>query len=115
MIEDNEKVHAAALKSHKELGLVGRVVKIDGKIVAYTFGYHLNSRTFCVLFEIADLSYNGLAVYTFHSFCKDAALESYSFINVMDDFELDNVKATKMSFRPSVLLPTYTIRKRLIS
>ena len=112
MIEDNEKVHAAALKSHKELGLVGRVVKIDGKIVAYTFGYHLNSRTFCVLFEIADLSYNGLPVYTFHSFCKDAALGAYSFINVMDDFELENIQKTKISFRPQKLLATYTVKRR---
>lgn len=112
MLEENAGVHQLALRHYKELGLTGRVVTIDGKIMAYTFGYPLNAQTFCVLFEIADLSFNGLGVFVFREFCRDAALTPYKFINVMDDFELENIHRTKLSFRPVALLPSYIIRPR---
>ena len=43
MLEDNRSVHALAMEYYEELGLVGRVVLIDGKIKAYSFGYPLGS------------------------------------------------------------------------
>lgn len=110
MLEENAGVHQLALRHYQELGLTGRVVTVDGKVRAYTFGYPLNEQTFCVLFEIADLSCKGLSVLIFREFCRDAALASYKFINVMDDFELENIHRTKLSFRPVALLPSYIIR-----
>ena len=111
MLEENAGVHQLALRHYQELGLTGRVVTVDGKIKAYTFGYPLNTETFCVLFEIADLSFNGLGVFIFREFCRDAALAPYKFINVMDDFELKNIQRTKDSYRPVVLLPSYTVTR----
>lgn len=112
MLEENAGVHQLALRHYRDLGLTGRVVTIDGKVRAYTFGYPLNAETFCVLFEIADLSFNGLGVFIFREFCRDAALAPYKFINVMDDFELSNIQRVKNSFNPVVLLPSYTIARR---
>ncbi len=111
MLEENAGVHQLALRHYQELGLTGRVVTVDGKIRAYTFGYPLNAETFCVLFEIADLSFNGLGVFIFREFCRDAALAPYKFINVMDDFELENIHRTKLSFRPAVLFPCYVVSR----
>ncbi len=112
MLEENAGVHQLALRHYKELGLIGRVVVIDGKVVAYTFGYPLNEHTFCVLFEIADLFCNGLGVFIFREFCRDAALAPYKFINVMDNFELENIQRVKDSFNPVVLLPSYTVTRK---
>ena len=112
MLEENAGVHQLALRHYKELGLTGRVVTIDGKIRAYTFGYPLNTEIFCVLFEIADLSFSGLGVFIFREFCRDAALAPYKFINVMDDFELENIHRTKMSFCPVALLPSYVVTRK---
>lgn len=112
MLEENAGVHQLALRHYQELGLTGRVVAIDGKVMAYTFGYPLNEQTFCVLFEIADLFCNGLGVFIFREFCRDAALTPYKFINVMDDFELKNIERTKDSYRPVVLLPSYTVTRK---
>lgn len=112
MLEENAGVHQLALRHYKYLGLTGRVVTIDGKIMAYTFGYPLNTETFCVLFEIADLSFNGLGVFIFREFCRDAELAPYKFINVMDDFELRNIQRAKSSFHPAVLLPSYTVTRK---
>lgn len=112
MLEENAGVHQLALRHYRELGLTGRVVTVDGKIKAYTFGYPLNTETFCALFEIADLSFNGLGVFIFREFCRDTALAPYKFINVMDDFELENIHRTKMSFQPVALLPSYVIIRK---
>ena len=119
MLEENAGVHQLALRHYQELGLTGRVVTIDGreapcgsKVKAYTFGYPLNEQTFCVLFEIADLFCNGLGVFIFREFCRDAALTPYKFINVMDDFELQNIERTKNSYHPVVLLPSYTVTRK---
>ena len=112
MLEENAGVHQLALRHYQELGLTGRVVTVEGKIRAYTFGYPLNTETFCVLFEIADLSCNGLGVFIFREFCRDAAIAPYKFVNAMDDFELNNIQRVKDSFRPVVLLPSYTVTRK---
>src|SRR3989338_1811137 len=112
MLEDNRKVHALVLEYDKELDLVGRVVSVDGRIKAYSFGYALNDEVFCVLFEIADLSLKGLSTFIFREFCADKDVEKYTFINAMDDFETAGLRQTKMSFRPAVLLDAYVITQR---
>lgn len=112
MLDENRIVHASVLRYARELGLIGRVVKVDGKIKAYTFGYALNPETFCVLFEVADLNVKGLSTFIFREFCRDAAVRPYSFINAMDDFEMDNVRQVKMSFVPCALPPVYVVTKR---
>ncbi len=109
MLEDNRRVHTAALKYHTELGLTGRVVESDGKIKAYTFGYPLNEEMFCVLFEIADLEIKGLPAYIFREFCDDETVRPYKFINAMDDFAMPNLQRTKLSYQPLVLVPSYTV------
>ncbi len=112
MLEENRDVHSLVLRHAKELGLTGRVVYVDGKLKAYTFGYPLNAETFCILFEIVDLDMKGLPVYIFREFCADAALEGFKFINVMDGFAMKNVERTKLSFRPGILFPAYTVTRK---
>lgn len=112
MLNDNEQVHALALNFAEEIGLVGRVVVVDKEIKAYSFGYPLDKETFCILFEVADLSVTGLPVFIFNQFCADAALEEYKVINVMDDSGLENIKDVKMSFHPDALVPVYSVKRR---
>jgi hypothetical protein len=85
------------------------VVEIEGRIVAYTFGYFLNADTFCVLFEVADLAVKGLAAFVFHRFCRDEALEGCAWINAMDEFEAEDLARTKMLWRPARLQAIYTV------
>jgi len=112
MIEENRAVNKLVFQFCDQLNIVGRVVQVDGEIKAYTFGYKISDDHFCVLLEVADLGVKGLPVYIFKTFCEDEEVVRYKFINVMDDFELENVKKTKMSFHPRVLEPVYTITKK---
>lgn len=110
MIEENEAVHALVLKNYQELDLIGRVVRINGNIKAYTFGFAVSPEIFCILFEITDLSVKGLPAFIFREFCRDRDVRAYKFINAMDDFGMPDVAKTKMSFRPAVLLPSYVVQ-----
>lgn len=110
MLDDSKSAHKIGISNYQELGLIGRVVRIKDGIQAYTFGYELNSDTFCILFEISDLSIKGLAQYIYREFCKELLL-SYKWINAMDDSGLENIKRVKLSYHPTQLIPSYNITK----
>ncbi len=112
LLMENRDVHQLIFNEGAHVGIVGRVVKIDDKIRAYTFGYRLNETTFCVLFEITDLSVRGLAAYIFSRFCEDRALEPYTYINVMGDFGMENIKHAKESYRPQEIVQNYTVSRK---
>ncbi|MBF0483911.1 MAG: DUF2156 domain-containing protein [Candidatus Omnitrophica bacterium] len=112
MLEENITVNNVVFENFDLLGMVGRVVLVDGKICAYTFGYQLTKDMFCILLETADLSMKGLPTYIFREFCNDAAVRRYSMVNVMDDMGMPNITATKESFRPMLMVPSYTLRKK---
>lgn len=105
MLDDNLKVHSACFDYYRELGLSGAVVKIDKEIKAYTFGFKLNQDTFCILLEVCDLSFKGLAQFIFREFCRENS--GFKYINVMDDSGLDNIKQAKLSYRPYKLVNSY--------
>lgn len=108
MLDDSQSAHRIGITHAKELRLVGRVVRIDGELRAYTFGYELNSETFCVLFEIADLNIKGLSQFIYREFCKEL-IGTYKWINAMDDSGLENLKRVKRSYHPTRLIPSYNI------
>lgn len=112
MLEENRGVHQLIRHYQDELGLEGRVALVDGRALAYTFGYPLNESTFCVLVEIADLDFKGLSVYVFNRFCADEQLKRFQWINVMDDFAMDNVARTKESFHPRKYHVSYVVTER---
>lgn len=112
MLDENRAVHRLIFEYSDDLGLEGRVVLMDGKPCAYTFGYSLNEDTFCVLVETTNLDIKGLSVYLFNRFCADERLKQYRFINVMDDFAMNNIARTKQSFHPKSLYPSYVVTER---
>ncbi|MBF0479298.1 MAG: DUF2156 domain-containing protein [Candidatus Omnitrophica bacterium] len=112
MLEENITVNKTVFENFELLGMVGRVVKVEGKICAYTFGYPLTKDMFCVVLEVADLSMKGLPTYIFREFCNDAQVRPYKLLNAMDDTGIPNLTATKESFRPVLMVPSYTLRKK---
>ena len=108
MLNDSQSAHRIGVSDAEALGLVGRIVRIDGEIKGYTFGYPLNADTFCVLFEITDLGINGLAQFIYREFCKKLK-DTYKWVNAMDDSGLENLKRVKRSYHPCQLLPSYNI------
>jgi Fe-S-cluster containining protein len=112
MLQENRSVHRLLIENADALGLVGRIVMVDGRIAGYTFGYPLSKNVFCDLLEVADPDVPGLAAFLFREFCADAALAPFVFVNAMDDFGMPNVSRGKMSYRPAFLEPMYSVSER---
>ncbi len=109
MLEDNRKVIKDALVNYKQLNLEGIVVRVDRQIKAFSFGYRLNRDIFCVLYEITDLAIKGLAQFVFRQFSQD--LKGYRYINIMDDSGLENLRKTKLAYKPVRLIPAYVVTR----
>ena len=111
MLADSLASLREAFANYKDLGFQGGVVKIGKEIKGFTFGFPLDRETFCILYEITDLSVKGLAQFIFRSFARE--LKDYKFINIMDDSGLENLKKCKLSYHPEKLVPAYIIRRKL--
>ena len=108
MLDDSRSAHRIAIAHADTLGLLGRVVRIDGEIRGYTFGYPLNADTFCVLLEVADLHAKGLAQFIYREFCREL-MGTYKWINAMSDSGLENLRHLKRSYHPTRLIPSYNV------
>lgn len=111
MLEDNRRIIRDTLANYKQLGLEGIVVRVDKKIKGFSFGYKLNKDTFCILYEVTDLSIKGLAQFIFRQFCQE--LKNYKYINIMDDSGLENLRKTKLSYKPIRLIPAYIVTRNV--
>ncbi len=106
-LEDNRKIIKDTLAHYAQLDFEGMVVRIDKKIKAFSFGYRLNKDTFCILYEITDLSIKGLAQFIFRRFSQE--LKGYKYLNIMDDSGLENLAKTKLAYKPIRLIPAYIV------
>lgn len=107
MLEDSFFSFETALKFYEKLDLTGYVVKIDGEVKACSFGYALNEETFCILFEVCNLEYKGIAQFIFSEFAGE--LSGYKYINIMGSSDLENLKSVKLSYYPSKSIGIYNI------
>lgn len=107
LLADSESAHREALTHHREFGLAGYVVRVDGKVRAYTFGYERSSSVVCVLLEVADRTIAGLATFIFRGFAREAAGRGYELMNTMDDSGLASLARSKRAYHPFRLVPSY--------
>ena len=114
MLDENYDFHRRVMENHVVFDLVGRVVCVDNKIKGYTFGTALNDKVFCVILEVVDLNMKGLASYISREFCNDVSLRRFAFINAMDDSEIMSLRLAKMSYHPTILMPSYVVRRKIL-
>jgi uncharacterized protein len=107
LLDDVLSAHEVAWAHGSELSLVGRVLRLEGRIRAYTFGYWLNKDTWCVLLEVADRTIPGLAQYLFRDTCRLALSEGAEFINTMDDAGLPGLRLSKQTYHPMMQIQSF--------
>lgn len=111
MLGDSKVCLETLLDNYQDLDAPGIIVKVEDRVAAFSFGYELNPETFCILYEITDISVKGLAQFIFREFCRQ--LSSYKYINVMDDSGLENLRKVKLSYHPIRLIPGYIIKREV--
>ena len=113
--EDGLDAELTALKRafdhYGELDFKGGLIRVDGEVVAYTFGEEINGKVFCTHFEKAFYDVRGAYSVINQQFCENE-LSSYKYINREDDAGDEGLRQAKLSYRPAILLPKYLARYR---
>ena len=91
----------------KTLGLQGGVLRVDGKLVAFTIGEPLNQNTYGVHIEKADVQYQG-AYPAINQAFVEAVAASYAYVNREEDLGLEGLRQAKESYYPAILLEKAT-------
>ena len=112
-----------ALESAAELGMKGLCVYVrnkpgsdyalpqyeDWSLRGFTLGQTIGRDQSCIAIEKTDLNVKGLAQFIFSEFCRTFWADR-PYVNVGDDWGLETLAWTKMSYRPVKLLQKYELR-----
>ena len=91
-----------AFLHYSELPLKGLVLRVDGKIVAFTIGCRLNDETFFVLLEKGNSDYKGAYTMINRQFVRSLGGE-YKYINRADDAGVEGLRKAKLSYAPECI------------
>jgi ribosomal protein S18 acetylase RimI-like enzyme len=84
------------------------------RIRGFTFGETLGRDQSSIVIEKTDLEAKGLAQFIFSEFCRQHWSDR-PLVNVGDDWGLESLAWTKMSYRPVKLLQKYTIARSAVA
>ncbi|MDR1381316.1 MAG: phosphatidylglycerol lysyltransferase domain-containing protein [Tannerella sp.] len=100
-----------AMNHFTELGLSGGAIVVDGKIVAFTYGSPINSYTFGIHVEKADVCYEGIFSVINQEFASRIPAQ-YLYINREEDLGIPGLRQSKLSYHPVILLEKNAAVKR---
>ncbi len=94
------------LKYREQLSVIGGLIRVDGKAVAFTLGSPINESVFDVHVEKALSAYAGAYAVINREFAK--TLTKYPYLNRENDMGIEGLRRAKVSYRPAILLKKYT-------
>lgn len=112
LLDDVLFAHEAVWSHGSDLDLSGSVLRVESRVRAYTFGYWLSKKTWCVLVEVADRSIPGLAQYLFRDTCRKALSGGAEFINTMDDSGLPDLRRSKEAYHPLMKIQNFICSRK---
>lgn len=92
-----------SLRLYKELGQVGGILRVDGKIVAFTLGESLCEDTFVVHIEKACTGIQGAYTMINQQFVEHECA-NYKYVNREEDTGAEGLRKAKLSYRPAFLV-----------
>ena len=105
-LEGELKIIKRVFDNYDKLDYVGGVLRVDGKVVAYTMGEPGPKDVFCVHIEKAFSDIRGAYPMINQQFVKNE-LSSYRYINREDDTGAENLRKAKLSYYPVALAEKY--------
>ncbi|MDL2326430.1 phosphatidylglycerol lysyltransferase domain-containing protein [Bacteroidales bacterium OttesenSCG-928-A14] len=85
-----------------DLNVDGLLIRVDGKIVAFSVGCSLCDDTYLVLFEKADWEINGAYPMINREFVRHIA-KNYRYVNRAEDGGNEGLRKAKLSYQPEYL------------
>lgn len=109
-IDNERKVLDFAFKNYERLNYRGGLLRVDGKIVAFTFGEKLNDKTFDTHFEKAFSSVRGAYPMINMMFAREG-INDFEFVNREDDTGSEGLRKAKLSYHPERMIEKFTAVK----
>lgn len=95
-----------ALNHFNELDLTGGALRVEGRVIAFTFGAPINGNTFDICIEKADTNFIGSYAMINHEFASRLS-EQFEFINREEDLGIEGLRKAKLSYQPVEILNKY--------
>ncbi len=99
-------------ENYEILGEKGAVIRVDGKIVAMSFGERLGGSTALIQLELAREEYRGAYQMINKLFCENEWRDC-AFINREEDMGLEGLRRAKESYQPIFLVKKYTVAESI--
>lgn len=106
--QGEELALARMFRDFSALKMKGMLVRVDGKVVAFTVGDELNPDIFMTHFEKALVEYRGIYPFINREFARTAAA-GYEFINRQEDIGEEGLRKSKLSYYPARLGEKLTV------
>ncbi len=94
------------LDNWNDLGITGGCIRVDGKMVAFSFGEALSNDTVVVHLEHADTSYEGIFAVINQQFLENE-WQNYTYVNREEDMGIPGMRKAKLSYRPAFMIEEY--------
>ena len=99
-----------ALNHREALGMQGGILRLDGKVIAFTMGCPVSHDTFVVQLEKAEASIPGAYPMINQQFAQHNCAE-YTYINREDDLGMEGLRKAKQSYHPVMMGKKFTAVK----
>ncbi len=110
-LEDDFKATSLFLDNFEAMKLKVGAIEVNGEIIAFSMGAHLNEDTFIVHVEKAFADIQGAYPLINQQFVLNEASE-YTYINREEDMGLPSLRKAKLSYRPDILLEKYIVKEK---
>ena len=107
-VEDERQALQFSFDNWNELCGCGGVIRVGGKIIAFTYGAPVNYDTFDVCVEKADIDYEGAFAIINREFARHLP-ERFLYINREEDLGIEGLRKAKLSYQPDMLLDKYIV------
>lgn len=102
-LTDERQSLTFALHHFDSLGLTGGAIRVDGEIIAFSFGAPINHNTFGVHVEKANTQFDGAYALINQELAAHLP-EQYIYLNREEDLGIEGLRKAKLSYQPTLLL-----------
>lgn len=92
----------------QQLGGRGATIRVNGQLVAFTFGAPISNHIFDVCIEKADPLYEGAYAIINQEFASHLP-EQFELINSEEDLGIEGLRKVKMAYHPEIVLKKYAV------